>query len=236
MAQKKITDLTLRSDFDATCNIPVDDTVQTWRTTGQQVMDFVQATLPVPVVTIYSTAGSGTHTITGTPKYIRFRMIGGGAGGVGQGSDGTSATDSVFGGSTAPGGAHGAGAAGGLGGAAPTLASEAKGLGFPGADGDEAYGTRGGNGAQGFFGGRGPAGSGSAGPASCNGSGGGAAAAGTGGGGGGGAGAYIDAIIAGDDIAATYSYVVGAKGLGGSGTTTGGDGADGLIIVEEFYQ
>lgn len=41
MAQKKITDLTLRSDFDATCNIPVDDSSQTWRTTGQQVLDFI---------------------------------------------------------------------------------------------------------------------------------------------------------------------------------------------------
>lgn len=41
MANKKITDLTLRSDFDETCNLPVDDTAQTWRTTGQQVKDFI---------------------------------------------------------------------------------------------------------------------------------------------------------------------------------------------------
>lgn len=40
MAQKKITDLQLRSDFDETCNVPLDDAVQTWRTTGQQMLDF----------------------------------------------------------------------------------------------------------------------------------------------------------------------------------------------------
>lgn len=41
MAQKKITDLQLRSDCDETCNFPVDDAVQTWRVTGQQIQDFV---------------------------------------------------------------------------------------------------------------------------------------------------------------------------------------------------
>lgn len=41
MAQKKITDLTLRSDFDATVNLPGDDTSQTWRVTGQQIQDFI---------------------------------------------------------------------------------------------------------------------------------------------------------------------------------------------------
>jgi hypothetical protein len=41
MAQKKITDLALRSDFDETCNVPVDDATQTFRTTGQQISDFI---------------------------------------------------------------------------------------------------------------------------------------------------------------------------------------------------
>ncbi len=40
MAQKKITDLTLRSDFDATCNVPVDDSSQTWRVTGAMIKAF----------------------------------------------------------------------------------------------------------------------------------------------------------------------------------------------------
>ena len=35
---------------------------------------------------------------------------------------------------------------------------------------------------------------------------------------------------------ATYTYTVGAKGTGGAaGTVAGGDGAAGIIIVEEFY-
>jgi hypothetical protein len=41
MATKTITDLQLRDDFDATCNIPVEDGVQTYRATGQQVLDFI---------------------------------------------------------------------------------------------------------------------------------------------------------------------------------------------------
>jgi len=41
MAQKKITDLQLRSDADATINIPVDDASQTWRVTGAQLKAFI---------------------------------------------------------------------------------------------------------------------------------------------------------------------------------------------------
>lgn len=40
MAEKKITDLTLRDDFDGTCNIPVDDSIQTWRVTGAQCLEY----------------------------------------------------------------------------------------------------------------------------------------------------------------------------------------------------
>lgn len=45
MAQKKITDLQLRSDFDATCNLPADDSTQTWRVTGAQMLSFVKSEL-----------------------------------------------------------------------------------------------------------------------------------------------------------------------------------------------
>ncbi len=45
MATKTIPDLQLRGDFDATCNIPVEDGVQTYRVTGQQVLDFHLAQL-----------------------------------------------------------------------------------------------------------------------------------------------------------------------------------------------
>ena len=72
MAQKKITDLTLRSDFDATCNIPVDDTSQTWRATGQQIADFVEESFgPVVLFTKgwSATALSGSIT-TLTPGTV----------------------------------------------------------------------------------------------------------------------------------------------------------------------
>lgn len=43
MAQKKITDLSLRSDFDTTCNLPVDDPTQTYRVTGAQILTFIKS-------------------------------------------------------------------------------------------------------------------------------------------------------------------------------------------------
>lgn len=45
MAQKKITDLTLRTDFDETCNMAADDPIQTWRVTGQQILNFMKANM-----------------------------------------------------------------------------------------------------------------------------------------------------------------------------------------------
>jgi microcystin-dependent protein len=42
MATKKITDLQLRSDFSETCNIPVDDTIQTFRCSGAQLAEFIK--------------------------------------------------------------------------------------------------------------------------------------------------------------------------------------------------
>jgi microcystin-dependent protein len=58
MAQKKITDLTLRADFDGTVNLPGDDTAQTWRVTGAQIKTWLQtefANLFVPAGTIVAT-------------------------------------------------------------------------------------------------------------------------------------------------------------------------------------
>jgi hypothetical protein len=43
MAQKKITDLTLRSDFDGTVNLAGDDASQTYRVTGAQIKAYIQA-------------------------------------------------------------------------------------------------------------------------------------------------------------------------------------------------
>lgn len=42
MAQKQINDLTLRSDFDGTVNLAVDDATQTYRCTGAQLLTYVQ--------------------------------------------------------------------------------------------------------------------------------------------------------------------------------------------------
>ena len=53
-------------------------------------------------------------------------------------------------------------------------------------------------------------------------------------GGGGGAGGYCELWV--NAPAATYTYAVGAGGAGGAaGTYAGGNGAAGLVIVEEFY-
>jgi microcystin-dependent protein len=41
VATKKITDLILRSDFDGTCNVPVDDTTHSWRVTGSEIRDYI---------------------------------------------------------------------------------------------------------------------------------------------------------------------------------------------------
>lgn len=42
MAQVKIKDLNARSDFDETCEVPLDDAIQTFKATGLQMFDFFQ--------------------------------------------------------------------------------------------------------------------------------------------------------------------------------------------------
>src|SRR3954466_5990976 len=67
MAQKKITDLTLRSKFDETVNLPGDDTSQTWRGTGQQIRDFITSKKTYPNqlenLTIVTSVSSNALTI-----------------------------------------------------------------------------------------------------------------------------------------------------------------------------
>ncbi len=58
MAQKKITDLTLRSDLDITCNFPIDDAIQTYRVTGAQLMTFVKTPKVVSKITTYAAAAT----------------------------------------------------------------------------------------------------------------------------------------------------------------------------------
>jgi len=50
MAQKKIIDLQLRSSFEGSVSIPVDDTSQTWRVTGAQIKSYIGDEL-VPATT-----------------------------------------------------------------------------------------------------------------------------------------------------------------------------------------
>ncbi len=64
MANKKISDLTLRSDADATCNFPVDDATQTWRVTLAQVKTFISKLTAVGDLPYGGTAGAGA-TLTG---------------------------------------------------------------------------------------------------------------------------------------------------------------------------
>lgn len=58
MAQKKITDLTLRSSFDETTNFPVDDATQTWRVTGAQMVAYLK-TLAFNDVKVMAFADTG---------------------------------------------------------------------------------------------------------------------------------------------------------------------------------
>lgn len=65
MANKKITDLTLRSDFDATCLMPADDPVQTWRVSGAQILSFVQDKIKSSIV-----SKSSGYTLTESDSTI----------------------------------------------------------------------------------------------------------------------------------------------------------------------
>lgn len=59
MATKRISELTLRSDVDDTCNIPVDDTLQSYRVTALQVYNYLKGKLlSTTGDMIYSSSGS----------------------------------------------------------------------------------------------------------------------------------------------------------------------------------
>lgn len=224
---------------------------------GVKWASVVSPTPTAPKVTTYTT-GSGTHTFTGSPLYVRVRMVGGGGGGGGGGADGTNGAASTFGTSllSAGGGTKGLGNGvanvdGGAGGAS-SLGSGPVGLattgtqGGPGVNAGTATNTQGGGGASSAFGG------GSLGTkhttngtsASAN-----SGAGGSGGGGdltfvpssGGGSGGFIDAVIEGSTLSGlsgSAAYAVGAGGTGGSAgaTQAGGNGGSGLIEVTEYYQ
>lgn len=210
-----------------------------------------------PLVTTY-TSGSGTHTLTGSPLYIRVRMVGGGGGGGGSGTGaGTAATaggNTTFGTTLLVANGGGAGGWDGNGGDGGTasLGTGPSGIAIQGARGQGSCSNSsgatgsfsGGNGGSSPLGGAGPGGRyGQAGNAAKtnSGSGGGGGGIGTTSntvtGAGGAAGGYVDAIIT--SPSASYAYAVGAAGsAGGAGASgvAGGAGGAGLIEVTEYYQ
>ncbi len=74
MPNKLITDLTLRSDFDATCNVPVEDGVQTWRSTGAQILAYIKAQY-LGKRTIYRAAATGTYTSSDNGSAVLSKSI-----------------------------------------------------------------------------------------------------------------------------------------------------------------
>ncbi len=218
----------------------------------------VVSTQPTTVPTIQLfTSGSGTYTKPAAAKYIRVRMVGGGAGGSGSGLNGAGANvggaggDTGFGAAwTAYGGSSYTLSAGGGGGSYQFLAGA--GIACQG-NGGNACGnyvsgantySQGGSGGGSVLGGGGSSvlftSAGQSGAANTGGGGGGAGYSGVSGfgvgGAGGGGGGFIDVIIT--NPSTTYSYVVGAGGTAGpagTGGAAGGAGGSGLIEVTEYY-
>lgn len=185
------------------------------------------------------TSGSGTYTTPTSPRtplYLKVTVVGGGSGGAGQSANSSAASDSTFGSITAKGGAASGSANSAnttaytvienfIGGVGTGAASDTGGAGGHGGSnpcggaGGGGYHDNTGKSAQANTGGAGGGGGGT-----------GAAAASAGGN----AGGYVKAIIS--SPSSTYSYGVGAGSSGGTGAPVGGDGAAGIVIVEEYYQ
>ena len=204
---------------------------------------FVQAAQTQVTVQTFS-SGSGTYVSPAGARRIKVRLIGGGGGG-GSFAAGAAGGNTTFGPHTAGGGGPGGVGAGGVAGnnvlgsgsffgssgsigsyGALSIAGTMNGIG-----GDGGSSPLGGGG-KGSYGTTGSAATGAGG----GGAGGGAAvAAGTVPSGGGGAsGGYIEALMA----PGNYPYSIGAGGGGqgpGSNIAAGGQGANGVVIVEEYY-
>lgn len=209
--------------------------------------------------TIQKCTSSYTPSTTPAPLYIRVKMVGGGGGGCGSGvasipaagSGGTSTFGSLL---TANGGSGCTSTAGGVGGSV-SYSSPAMTLytsqGQQGGSGQLQASTSlslsGGTGGATPLGGAGVSITGSNATAAISGSGSGgggasfpsgASSAAAVSGAGGGAGGYIEAQI--NNPSGTYSCSVGTGGAAGSpgtvSTLSGGAGASGVIIVEEYFQ
>jgi hypothetical protein len=230
-------------------------------TASTDAMAFGQ--LVAPTIQLF-TSSSGTYTTPTSPRtplYLRVKVVGPGGGGSGGGTGGNNGSAgsaaSTFSAGSASAGAGGGGSFGGAGAAGGSNSISTSGtiisvLGIAGGTGAGAdfsiisgsaqlVGNIGGStplggGATGAIGtgtaGRANTGEGGAGgrngPSGLNDS------TGAGGGGGG----YLEFLVI--SPSATYTYLVGSGGAGGTSTagsgSTGGAGASGVVIVEEYYQ
>lgn len=199
-----------------------------------------------PTRTVITSGTAQTYTTPTGCTRINVRMVGGGGGGgavsANAGADGT---DSTFSGATLTAskgiGGGTAGGAGGVGGTGTNGDINISGGGGSGGTQNSsasvvAVGGTGGNSA--FGGGAASSGTAASVVGGTNSGGGGAGAGPNAGsansGAGGGAGGYVEKLILAPS--ATYTYTVGAGGAGGAaGGVAGGNGAAGIIIVDEFY-
>lgn len=200
--------------------------------------------IPLRTRQVFTSGTAQTYTTPTGCIAINVRMVGGGGGGGAQatnaGANGTASTWS--GGSLSAGLGVGGAAAGGAGGTGG--ASTNGDINIPGGAGEGGFTQSagdvmgGGIGGATVFGGAGMGEANAAGGNAATNSGAGGAGGGatdsSAKGAGGGSGGYVEKLIT--SPAATYTYTVGAGGAGGAaGTKAGGNGAAGIIIVDEFY-
>jgi hypothetical protein len=192
------------------------------------------------------TAGAANYTPSAGVSHIRVRMCaGGGGGGGGTANNGTNGNTTSFGAWTCLGGTGGTGNSGSGGGAGGTGGADGTGTlinrvpggkGCGSASGNSGMSNAGGHGGVNPFGGAGVGGAlaaGSNGTANTGAGGAGGGGANVGPGSGGGAGEYVEFFV---NSPGVIAYSVGAAANGGAaGTFAGGNGAAGVIFVEEFY-
>jgi hypothetical protein len=251
--------LTVKTTPLAADEVPIWDAAGTAmkKATLQALATAVASGFSAPTVQRF-TSGSGTYTPTAGTVRIRVRMVGGGGGGgctdgAAGGTNGTAGATTTFGSWTALAGggalrgiagAGGTGGSGGTGGANGTGTLIVRLGGGAGGSGTENSGTSstsssfGGANSFGGAGAQGGTGSPNGGAGTAN-----TGAGGGGGsslsfavtaGGGGGAGEYVEFYVT---APAAISYAVGGAGAGGTGgsVSQGGNGAAGIIVIEEFY-
>ncbi len=73
MADKKITDLQLRSAMTDACNFPIDDTTQTYRMTGLLLWDYLKTKIFAYILPFFST--SQTVSAAGTTLTSASRIV-----------------------------------------------------------------------------------------------------------------------------------------------------------------